>query len=186
MSACCTKCHNPFSESRPQASQGRQCRPCVAAYARAYWEQNQERLSTERKAWAEANPERKAAADKRWAQENPERRRAAQRKWSATNVDFERSLKRQYRADNKGRVTAWQAKRRAAQLQRTPAWLTTDDMWMMEQAYELAQLRTQMFGFEWHVDHVLPLQGKTVSGLHVPHNLRVIPGVVNVQKGNRV
>jgi hypothetical protein len=54
---------------------------------------------------------------------------------------------------------------------------------MMEQAYELAALRTRMFGFAWHVDHIIPLQGKIVSGLHTPYNLRVIPGVENVRKG---
>jgi hypothetical protein len=56
---------------------------------------------------------------------------------------------------------------------------------MIEQAYEIAALRTEMFGFSWHVDHVAPLLGKKVSGLHVPQNLRVIPGLENMSKGNR-
>jgi hypothetical protein len=77
------------------------------------------------------------------------------------------------------------SKRRAAKLQRTPIWLSNDDHWMIEQAYELAALRTKMFGFSWHVDHVLPLQGKTVSGLHVPSNLQVIPGKENLMKHNK-
>lgn len=77
------------------------------------------------------------------------------------------------------------ARRRAAKMQRTPAWLTVDDFWMLEQAYELAALRTKMLGFAWHVDHIIPLQGKLVSGLHVPTNIRVIPGVENVRKANR-
>jgi len=42
-----------------------------------------------------------------------------------------------------------------------------------------------MFGFSWHVDHIIPLQGKTVSGFHTPQNLRVIPGVDNLRKNNR-
>ena len=56
---------------------------------------------------------------------------------------------------------------------------------MIRQAYELAQLRTKIFGFPWHVDHVLPLKGRLVSGLHTPINLQVIPGVDNLRKGNR-
>ena len=56
---------------------------------------------------------------------------------------------------------------------------------MIEEAYSLAQLRTQMFGFPWHVDHIIPLQGKKVSGLHVPSNIQVIPALENVKKSNK-
>ena len=90
-----------------------------------------------------------------------------------------------YKKENAIRVAAWNAARRAAKIQRTPEWLDEDDFWMMEQAYELAALRTEMFGFVWHVDHILPLKGKTISGLHVPTNLQVIPALHNLAKGNR-
>lgn len=96
-------------------------------------------------------------------------------------------VKRRYKQTAKGKANtlANDAKRRTAKMKRTPAWLTEDDFWMIEQAYELAVLRTKMFGFSWHVDHVMPLQGQVVSGLHVPTNLQVIPGVLNVAKANK-
>ena len=68
---------------------------------------------------------------------------------------------------------------------RTPKWLTLDDFWMISEAYELAALRTKLFGFSWHVDHVVPLRGALVSGLHGPHNLQVIPGLDNMRKSNQ-
>jgi hypothetical protein len=46
-------------------------------------------------------------------------------------------------------------------------------------------LRTKMTGIEWHVDHIIPLQGKNVSGLHTPYNLQVIPASWNTAKGNK-
>ena len=61
-----------------------------------------------------------------------------------------------------------------------------DDYWMIEQAYELSALRTKIFGFKWHVDHIIPLRGRNVSGLHVPLNLQVIPGVINQTKSNKL
>jgi hypothetical protein len=42
-----------------------------------------------------------------------------------------------------------------------------------------------LFGFQWEVDHIIPLQGKFVSGLHVPTNLQVVPSIINRQKHNR-
>jgi hypothetical protein len=96
-------------------------------------------------------------------------------------------VKKKYKMSDKGRIssTVNDAKRRSAQLKRTPAWLTETDLWMIEQAYELSALRTKLLGFSWHVDHVIPLQGKYVSGLHVPTNFQVIPATENLRKANK-
>jgi len=117
---------------------------------------------------------------------NPERYKSVARKHYYNNLEKQRTRAKEWRDSNKGLINYYTSKRKAAKLQRTPEWLTEDDRWMIEQAYELAAQRTAIFGFPWHVDHVLPLRGKTVSGLHVPTNLRVIPGVENMRKGNRL
>ena len=116
---------------------------------------------------------------------NAEKRRSqALRYYYANHAQSkERQLAKQ--KTNPVKYAAAAAKHRAVKLQRTPAWLDEDSLWMIEQAYELAALRTKLFGFSWHVDHVIPLQGRVVSGLHVPFNLQVIPALQNIAKHNK-
>lgn len=146
------------------------CETCRLSLEAAYRTVNAERIAAKKKAWVAANFEHKAAQDKMYAQRDPEARRTARRKWVLSNPGLDSAAK---------------AKNHAKRQKRVPAWLSDDDRWMIEQAYEIAAVRTQLFGFPWHVDHVIPLSGKLVSGLHVPNNLQVIPGAENLRKNNR-
>jgi hypothetical protein len=73
-------------------------------------------------------------------------------------------------------------KRRAAKLKRTPPWA---DLEAMRAIYQEAQRLTSETGIPHHVDHDVPLQGKLVSGLHVPNNLQILTGSENSKKRNR-
>jgi len=84
-----------------------------------------------------------------------------------------------------GRRRAHRAKRRTAELQRTPKWLTKDDYKLMLAVYQEAAQLTKDTGVMHHVDHIYPLQGETVSGLHVPTNLQILPYHENLAKGNK-
>lgn len=76
--------------------------------------------------------------------------------------------------------------RYAGKKKRTPRWLTEADHETMRGKYAMAALMTKLVGVPYHVDHILPLHGETVSGLHVPWNLRVLRGTENLSKGNRL
>jgi hypothetical protein len=61
----------------------------------------------------------------------------------------------------------------------------TDELtsFITKEAHELRKLRNQLTGIEWHVDHIIPLRGKEINGLHIWSNLQVIPKILNLRKG---
>ena len=83
---------------------------------------------------------------------------------------------------NKDKVAAFAAERRALKFRATIR-LTELDKFVIDEMYNLAQLRTEQTGFEWHVDHIVPL---TKGGLHKPTNLQVVPGTWNLSKHNKI
>jgi hypothetical protein len=88
-------------------------------------------------------------------------------------------LTRKWRKENPGRKLAITRKEQAAKLKRTPPW--ADQAAIIAIYQEAASRRAN--GENVHVDHVLPLCGRLVSGLHVAANLRIIPARDNLTKG---
>lgn len=133
-------------------------------------------------AWKKANPCRAAASQKKWNDAHPETLSAATKKWRRRRREHVRRYANAWIKAHPAEANARNSRHRAEKLQATPAWA---NKFFISEAYELAQLRTQVTGFQWHVDHVVPLRSKRVCGLHVEHNLQVIPGAANSAKGNR-
>lgn len=108
---------------------------------------------------------------KRKKEENPEFKERLYRE----AVEYQR---KRYKEDPEFRlfVATKAAARRASKMQRTPAW---SDLSKIRQIYAKAKESGMV------VDHIIPLKGKLVSGLHVPENLQIIPAIENMKKGNR-
>ena len=123
---------------------------------------------------------------KAWQAVNKEKQYAATQRWEARNPEACQAIKARWRARNAPALQAAKMARMAKRLQRTPKWLTSDHRAEMRAIYRFAMRMRRMTGYDWHVDHIVPLQGKTVCGLHIPINLRVIPARMNLQKGNRL
>ena len=126
-----------------------------------------------------------SAYQKRVRLASPEKRSIAGKAYYERTKARHLAQKKEYRQANKGSIAALNAARKEQVSRGTPKWLTEDQVWMVKEAYKLSALRSKMLGFQWHVDHVVPLQGKQVSGLHVPWNLQVIPAVDNIRKKNK-
>lgn len=104
------------------------------------------------------------------------------RQWREANPEKAQAMFAKWRAANPGLVKANAARWRAALVQATPAWANQKKI---AEFYETADGLSMLTGEWYHVDHIAPLQGKTVRGLHCEANLQVLPEVENIRKGNR-
>lgn len=99
-----------------------------------------------------------------------------------------RDNQKRYRQSINGRAVkkAEWARRHATKLQRTPSWLTQFDLDYMKSIYLQATELEKIDGIKRHVDHLIPLQGDEVSGLHVPYNLQILTEEENLKKSNKL
>lgn len=120
-----------------------------------------------------------------WFQENKARRSKTNGAWYKRNKAEKAKKAKVWQKSNKHKVNAISAKYRSAKLQRTPKWLTEEQEAAIEMFYLQAKDCEAVSGQMYHVDHIVPLQGENVSGLHVPWNLQVLPSDVNITKSNK-
>lgn len=173
----CSKCKEEklFSEFHRNRSRkdgyNHNCKTCVikyktlnktkiSSYVHQYYELNKDKILVYQKAYCERNKSKIA-----------KRKKKSDTKW---------------REANKDKCSAYSAKRRANKLCATPSWLTKEELIEIEELYEIAQAFKLYTGQDYHVDHIVPLQGKTVCGLHVPWNLQVITAEENRSKRNKL
>lgn len=100
------------------------------------------------------------------------------------NKELYRKRNLEYLARNPHKVAFYSSNRRAAERRAKPSWLTDDDISIIDSLYSLCKIYSSVFG-ECHVDHIVPLRGKNVCGLHVPSNLQILPKQENLKKSNK-
>jgi hypothetical protein len=136
------------------------------------------------KRFRDANKEVLNTATKQWREDNRDKVLEYGRIYRLENEDLCKKRSRDYKQANRGKVLAWNAKRRAAKLRRTPPWLTKTDELTISELYTHAKDLEATTGLKYHVDHIIPLQGTLVSGLHTPDNLQIILASENLSKSN--
>jgi hypothetical protein len=132
------------------------CRECSNARLKAWKQQNKEHIANYDRVWQQANKDKKSKNYKNW------------------------------QVNNRAKVNSYNSYRRALELKATPSWLTNEQKSQIDSIYWLARFQQQLDDEQYHVDHIVPLRGKTVCGLHVPWNLQVIPAKENLTKGNKL
>lgn len=129
-----------------------------------------------------ANRAKVLAKYKSWRLANLAKVRARENAFNAAHREETRSRYHAWRAANPDKAAANELRRRAAQHQAEPSWADKNAIAAM---YKDAELLTIATGIPHVVDHIYPLRGRTVSGLHVHWNMRAITALDNMRKGNR-
>jgi 5-methylcytosine-specific restriction endonuclease McrA len=119
----------------------------------------------------EAIKEKRGSYFSDYYQDNKERLRPIRDLWRQNNLDL---------------LAAKEAKRRSGKLYATPTWLTDKQLSEIKSIYKLAKKLEKLTGIKYHVDHIVPLKGVSVCGLHVPWNLKAIPAEENLKKHNKL
>ena len=101
--------------------------------------------------------------------------------WVSKNKTKRKAYRKLHYLNNRGTYHAKTRTRQAAKLKAIPAWADLDQI---KRIYTACASISERTGVEHHVDHIIPLQGKTVCGLHVENNLAIIPAQMNLQKSN--
>lgn len=161
------------------------------------WQENNRAHKTEyRKKYYENNKEKEKLNCQKWRNDNQEKVKenikknknkilSQIRKWHIDNREHRLQLQKKWQKNNLDKVAAINAKRRAAKLQRTPPWLTQEHYEQIKLFYIEARRLSKETGISHHVDHIVPLQGKNICGLHVPWNLQILTKTENLVKGNK-
>lgn len=101
--------------------------------------------------------------------------------WMHKKPKRKKPSKRELRHNAK--ILMYSERRRAAKLNACPSWVDHKEI---HKIYRRRAELARETGQEWHVDHIIPLQGEKVSGLHVPWNLQIITAHENLSKSNKM
>lgn len=150
------------------------CIECYRAQQRAYRAADPERYSKYHRDWYDRNRKspRKTLTPEQQAESKARRRekqRENNRKWMHANRDYRLAQTKARKAQKKSNV---------------PKWLTLDEKKQIAAIYRKARDYTDITGVEYEVDHIIPLRGGVVCGLHAPWNLQVLTREANLRKGN--
>jgi hypothetical protein len=161
------------------------CKTCWNKNSKLLYAKNKVRYNARKKQYKQEDKERWQEYNKSYYSKNAEKMKT--KLWYQNNTErakeyFKTLSKTPSRKAHANQQTAI---RRATFYQRIPNWLSKKDKQEIKQIYLKAQLITEQTGIKHDVDHILPLRGKDVSGLHVLNNLQIIPKELNLKKGNK-
>ena len=167
-------------------------KPQILEAAKLWRINNIEKSRSYTNKYAEKNREKKREADKARYWANPELSRQKSKQKYLQRVDKIKDSQKKWREANKNKVRAWgrawcqlnkeKYALRAEHRRKLKIFMTELDVLAMKEAALLCELRGQVTGFLWQIDHITPL---SKGGTHAAENLQVVPAKWNAAKRDR-
>jgi hypothetical protein len=104
----------------------------------------------------------------------------------ARTLESKNAYKKKHKVENPDYYKSLTNARRRRFRDATPKWLTAEQKMEIRLKYRLAIELSRRLGIPHAVDHIIPLQGEEVCGLHVPWNMEVITQDENLKKSNKL
>ena len=153
-------------------------------YMKKWVSENHERKKSVNREYYSRNREEKVVAQKEYYENNKHRLLAQQKEYYLANRQKIRAKQREAYLRNHSDYVARARETRLSRKRRFVKWDLELTHFVFSEAIHLCSLREVLTGLKWNVDHMLPMKGKKVSGLHVWNNLQVIPKYLNAEKTN--
>jgi hypothetical protein len=186
-----TPCKN--GHVAPRYASTRQCSECIKQHSKKWDSENRSRRRKLKKAAYKANIEHY----RKWKNNNYQKNKEKERKraidyyrnniekvmaYRAENAEAIKQRIKSWRLRNPDRYAAYSMCRRARRLEATPLWA---DVKLILAWYGLARVMSDTMSEKYEVDHVVPLRGRNVCGLHTQDNFQIITRSENARKSNK-
>ena len=176
----CKHCSTPEGSTNWPKGKGLVCLKCKALNSAEYRTNNLQACREAVRVWHATHKDSQRIKHREWKRKNRAKCTAATNAWKAKNFEKWQQINKNWKLSNYAKVLADGAAYRAAKLQRTVAWA---DAKKIKAIYAKAIAKTKKTGIPHHVDHIVPIKGKLVSGLHVENNLQILKAYDNLSKG---
>jgi len=151
-------------------------------YNKSYYDKNSDIIKKRASQYKKDNPEKVKQVRREYYQNNRATIDSKNKKWAKDNRERSREIKKKYEKNNPEVKLKSSIDRRAKERLSTPEWSESSKIrTLMQKCKELSRLTGKVY----HIDHIEPIRGKNVCGLHVWANLQILEDDLNYKKSNK-